>query len=55
MGERVTSQQRSLLAVGSFALSLVGVGVQFGIAWALIVAGGFGVAIAFLLAIGAVR
>jgi hypothetical protein len=51
----VNERQRNLLAVGSFGLTLVGIGLQFGPYWALIVAGLVGVGVALLLAFGAVR
>ena len=51
----MTERQRNYLAIGSFALSIVGVALQFGYAWALIVAGVVGVILALILAVGAVR
>lgn len=51
----MTEQQRNILAVGSFGVTLVGVAFQFGVAWAAIVAGIVGLTVAIVLAIGAVR
>jgi hypothetical protein len=55
VGDGVTERQRNILGVGSFALSVVGVAFQFGIGWAVIVAGLTGVAVALVLAVGAIR
>lgn len=51
----MTEQQRNVLAIGSFGLTVVGVAFQFGVAWAAIVAGLTGVILALVLAVGAVR
>ena len=51
----MTEQQRNILAAGSLGLVVVGVGYQFGIGYAAIVAGVVGIALALVLAVGAVR
>lgn len=51
----MNERTRNILAIGSFGITVAGVGLQFGFAWSLIVAGATGITVALVLAIGAVR
>lgn len=51
----MTSQQRTALALGSLLVVLGGITAKFGWEWAAIIGGCLGIAVALMLAVGAVR